>query len=296
MTTHRLSRRVLATAVVLLAGGAILLRPTSAAAQTPAATAPQHGISAEAINAGVARMVAHRAAYRLDLAEARNSGITAVRGAMVFDVQDACEGWATRQRMTMTVVDRDGQEVETVSDYATYEAKDNSRLRFSLTQSTGGAVSQRVAGEAELKADGTGLVRYAEPAGREEALPAGTMLPTRHTVLAIETARAGRRLIAAPLFDGTSDEGPQDTTTIISAWTPRPDGAPRFPLLADLGVARMRIAFFERGAGTSGASQPEYEVGLRYYENGIADDLVMDFGEFAIRGSLLELTSAPGGC
>jgi hypothetical protein len=58
----------------------------------------------------------------------------------------------------------------------------------------------------------------------------------------------------------------------------------------------MRIAFFERGAGTSGASQPEYEVGLRYYENGIADDLVMDFGEFAIRGSLLELTSAPGGC
>jgi hypothetical protein len=296
MTTHRLSRRVLATAFVLLAGGAILLRPTNAAAQTPAATAPQHGISAEAINAGVARMVAHRAAYRLDLAEARNSGITAVRGAMVFDVQDACEGWATRQRMTMTVVDRDGQEVETVSDYATYEAKDNSRLRFSLTQSTGGAVSQRVAGEAELKADGTGLVRYAEPAGREETLPAGTMLPTRHTVLAIETARAGRRLIAAPLFDGTSDEGPQDTTTIISAWTPRPDGAPRFPLLADLGVARMRIAFFERGAGTSGASQPEYEVGLRYYENGIADDLVMDFGEFAIRGSLLELTSAPGGC
>jgi hypothetical protein len=288
MTTHCLSRRLLATAFVLLAGGAV--------AQTPAATAPQHGVSAEAINAGVARMIAHRAAYRLDLGEGRNSGIAGVRGAMVFDVQDACEGWATRQRMTMTVTDRDGQEVETVSDYATYEAKDNSRLRFSLTQSTGGAVSQRVAGEAELKPDGSGQVRYAEPAGREEALPAGTMLPTRHTVLAIETARAGRRLIAAPLFDGTSDEGPQDTTTIISAWTPRPETAPRFPMLADQGIARMRIAFFERGAGTSGASQPEYEVGLRYYENGIADELVMDFGEFSVRGTLLELAAVQGGC
>ncbi|MBX9594600.1 MAG: cell envelope integrity EipB family protein, partial [Roseomonas sp.] len=109
-------------------------------------------------------MAAHRAAYRLDLGEARNSGIASVRGAMVFDVADACEGWATRQRMTMTVTDRDGQEIETVSDYATYEAKDNSRLRFSLTQTTQGAVSQRVSGEAELKPDGSGTIRYAEPA------------------------------------------------------------------------------------------------------------------------------------
>jgi hypothetical protein len=288
MTTLRLSRRLLVTASLLCAGSAL--------GQTSAATQPQGGVPAEAITAGVARMVAHRAAYRLDLGEGRNTGISAVRGAMVFDVQDACEGWATRQRMTMTVVDRDGQDVETVSDYATYEAKDNTRLRFSLTQSTQGAVSQRVAGEAELKADGTGLVRYAEPAGREEALPPGTMLPTRHTVLAIETARAGRRLLAGPLFDGTSSEGPQDTTTIVSAWSAEAAAQPRFPLLANQGSARLRIAFFERGAASSGASQPEYEVGLRYYENGVADDLVMDFGEFSVRGTLLELAPVPGGC
>jgi hypothetical protein len=92
--------------------------------------APRAGLPAEALAAGIARMAPHRAAYRLDLGEARGSGINAVRGAMVFDVADACEGWATRQRMTMTVVDREGQEIETVSDYATYEAKDGSRLRF----------------------------------------------------------------------------------------------------------------------------------------------------------------------
>ena len=114
----RLSRRLLGTAAAV----ALLLGASAAQAQVPAASAAQHGVSAEAISAGVARMAAHRAAYRLDIGEARNSGITAVRGAMVFDVQDACEGWATRQRMTMTVTDRDGQDVETVSDYATYEA------------------------------------------------------------------------------------------------------------------------------------------------------------------------------
>jgi hypothetical protein len=195
----------------------------------------------------------------------------------------------------MTVTDRDGQQVETVSDYATWEAKDNSRLRFSLTQSSQGAVSQRLAGEAELDAEGAGRVRYSEPAGQEETLPAGTLLPMRHTVLSVETARAGRRLLAAPLFDGTNDDGAQDTTTIIANWSGEA-GKTAFPLLANLASGQMRIAFFDRAAGGAGASQPDYEVGLRYYENGVADDLVMDFGEFSVRGTLLELQAAPGGC
>lgn len=279
----------------LTLAAALCLMAAPAFAQGPVTTGPRAGVSEQALSAGIARMAAHRAAYRLDLGEARNSGIASVRGAMVFDVADACEGWATRQRMTMTVTDRDGQEIETVSDYATYEAKDNSRLRFSLTQTTQGAVSQRVSGEAELKPDGSGTIRYAEPAGKEEALPAGTLLPMRHTVLAVETARASRRLLTAPLFDGTSDEGPQDTTTIISAWSPAA-ATPRFPLMADQASGRMRIAFFERGAGGNGASQPEYEVGLRYFENGVADEIIMDFGEFSVSGQVLELAALPAGC
>jgi hypothetical protein len=287
----RLTRRLLGT----VAAAALMAAPAAAEAPRPFAAAAQHGIPAAAVNAGIARMAAHRAAYRLDLGEARGSGISAVRGAMVFDVQDACEGWATRQRMTMTVLDRDGQEIETVSDYATYEAKDGSLLRFSLTQTTGGAVSQRVAGEAELNPDGSGRVRFSEPTGREEELPPGTLLPMRHTVLAVEAARAGQRILAAPLFDGTSDEGAQDTTTIVANWAPT-GGETRFPLLASQASGRMRIAFFERGAATTGASQPEYEVGLRYFENGVADELVMDFGEFSVEGRMLELAALPGGC
>jgi hypothetical protein len=111
----------------------------------------------------------------------------------------------------------------------------------------------------------------------------------------VETARAGRRLLNAPLFDGTSDEGAQDTTTIVTGWAAA-QGQPRFPLLANQASGRMRIAFFARGDATGGASAPDYEVGLRYFENGVADELVMDFGEFTVTGRLLELTPIPGGC
>lgn len=247
--------------------------------------------------AGAERMAAHRAAYRLSLAQARqNSGITSARGAMLYEVGDACEGWTTRQRFSLSLTDRDGQEVETTSDYSTYETKDGRSIRFSLTQTSQGAVSQRIAGQAQLDANGAGFVRYTQPEAKEEWLPTGTLLPTIHTIHALAAARAGTRLMQAPLFDGTSADGAQDSTTAISTWLP-PQAMERFPALSPLGSARMRVAFFNRGNARDGAAgAPDYEVGLRYFENGVADELQMDFGEFVVNGQLMELALLPSAC
>lgn len=270
-------------------------KPAAKPAAPAAAQVPGAPITPE-------RMAAHRAAYRLTLDRARdNAEIASARGAMLFEVVDACEGWATRQRFSLTLTDRDGQEIETTSDYSTFESKDGRRLRFSLTQTSQGAVSQRVAGEAELQADGGGgRVRYEQPAAKEERLPAGTLLPTLHTIKALNAARAGQRLLVAPLFDGTNAEGAQDTTTVISAWQP-PAPVQRFPPLSPLGSARMTVAFFDRdaqggGAQGGGATTPEYEVSLRYWENGVADELKMNFGDFVVDGRMVELAEIPGGC
>ncbi len=239
----------------------------------------------------------HRAAYRLNLARVRDGGnIARASGAMVFEVVDACEGWASRQRFSLTIADREGTELETASDYSTFETKDGTRLRFTLTQMTQGAVTSRVAGEAERAADGSGVVRYTEPEEKTERLPPGTLLPNLHTIVALNAARAGQRLVVAPLFDGTSDEGAQDSTTVISDWD-APREVPQFPSLSPLGSARMRIAFFDRDAQQGGgANTPSYEVSLRYWENGVADELMMDFREFAVEARMVTLEAVPGGC
>jgi EipB-like len=247
---------------------------------------------------GAEAMVGHRAAYRLTLDKAREgANLARAEGVMLYEVVDACDGWATRQRFQLQLTDKDGTEVDTTSDYSTYETKDGTSIRFSLTQATGGAVSQRVAGEARLTADG-GLARYTEPESKEEKLPKGTILPMLHTIRSLAAARAGTKLLTVPLFDGTSAEGAQDTTTVLGAWTP-PQANPRMSGLANLGSARMRIAFFERktdAAEAGGASAPDYEVGLRYYENGVADDMNMDFGEFTVNGKIEELAIFPNPC
>ena len=283
----RLTRRVALLALIFSTAG---LAPLSA---QPAPTAPaQPGASA----ATPVTLAAHRAAYVLTLQRAREGGeVSAAQGVMLFEAADACEGWATHQRLTLNLTTRTGDAIDTSSDYSTYEAKDGKSLRFSLVQSAQGAVSQRISGEAELKPDGSGLVRYVEPEPKEVPLPAGTLLPMMHTARAIEAAEAGKRLLVAPLFDGTSDDGAQDSTTVIAGQEAAPQ-ANSFPDLAKLTSARFRIAFFERGANQGGASSPDYEVGLRYFRNGVADELSMDFGDFVVNGKLQKLELLPKGC
>jgi hypothetical protein len=260
---------------------------TQGAKEAPAATAP---LTARAL-------ASHRGVYTLTLDRAReNAGIVDVSGAMLFEIIDACESWASRQRFTMTLRNREGTELETGSDYATLESMDGRTLRFSLTQVTQGAVSSRVVGQAELGPDGSGVARYSEPEVKELPIPPGTLLPNTHTIAALNAARAGQRLLVAPIFDGTTADGAQQTTTVMSPWQ-GPQPVPEAPSLSTLGSSRMRIAFFEPdGEQAGGARTPSYEVSLRYFENGVADDMIMDFGDFTVRAKLMKLEEAPGGC
>ena len=50
-------------------------------------------------------------------------------GTMGYEVMDACDGWAVRQRLSMRLTNSDGQDIEMVSDYATWEAKDGLKFR-----------------------------------------------------------------------------------------------------------------------------------------------------------------------
>jgi len=249
-------------------------------------------LAAPPVGAPAADLASHRAAYRLDLETARGSaGIESATGAMLYEVVDQCDSWTSQQRFTLALTLRDGTATERLSDYVTWEAKDGRSMRFRLRQVVDGALAQTIVGEARLGADGAGRVRYREPTEQEIALPRGTLFPMIHTLRIVAAARAGQRTLAAPLFDGTSEHGANESNTaIIGAIGGEPS---RFPALAPLASWRFRIAFFEP-TNTSGS--PDYEVGLRYWENGVADDLTMDFGDFVVRGRLETLEIVPGGC
>ena len=237
-------------------------------------------------------LAAHRALYKLQLENGRNGDVTSGSGTMSYEMIDACDGWAVHQRLEMRLTNRDGQDVNMTSDYTTWESKDGLKLRFRTRQLSDDNVTGEVAGEASLTQEGgPGTAAYTLPEAATKDLPAGTVFPTAHTAVILAAAEAGKKFVAVPLFDGTSATGAQDSTIAIAPWNSK--AAPPFPGLADMASGRVRIAFFERDSTNQ---HSEYEVAMRYWANGVADDLSMDFGDFVMAGKLAEFLPLKPGC
>ncbi len=237
------------------------------------------------------RLAAHRALYRLTLADGRGQVIGA-SGTMGYEVTDACTGWKVRQRLDLTLTNTEGQTVRMVSDYATLEAKDGTRLEFQMKQTTDGAVSAETQGKATLdRPGGPGVAEFTLPRPMQKLLPAGTLFPMAHTAAVIRAAEAGQRFLTLPVFDGTDDAG-AELSAIVATGTLPPERT-AWPVLSALPSVRVEIAFFGVKADKM---LPDYAVGMRYWTNGVADDLRMDFGDFVMHGKLVAFEPLPSRC
>ena len=266
------------------------MRPSALAAAVVALCASA-ALPADAAGLNTAS-AAHRAIYNLTLASSRGGEIIAARGTMGYEVIDACDGWAVRQRLSMTLTNTEGQDVQMVSDYDTWESKDGLKFRFHMKQTTDTAVTSQTDGDAKLeRAGGPGEAHYTVPEDTTKPLPAGTLFPMAHTSAILAAAEAGKKFIALPLFDGTDDSGGEDSFVVALDWK-KPE-ANKYPLLSNLPSTRVRLAFFDHAAK---GEVPTYQVGMRYWANGVADNLQMDFGDFVMDAKMAELTPLPHKC
>jgi hypothetical protein len=273
----------------------LTIAPLAGWAASAPAPAPPASTSADPI---APQLLAHRAVYTLTFnptataQQQSGSDIVGARGTMGYEVIDACDGWAVRQKLQMTVTNSDGKDIVMSSDYTTWESKDGLKFRFHMTQMTDSNVTTRTDGDAFLtKQGGPGEAHYLHPRDQTKALPAGTFFPTMHTVAILEAARAGKKFMAVPLFDGTDDAGTEDSSIAIVDW--KQPFATSYPTLTSLPSTRVRLAFFDR---TPGTTTPTYQVGLRYWQNGVADDMQMDFGDFVMDAKMAEFTPQPHRC
>ena len=140
---------------------------------------------------------AHRAIYTLTLSSSRGGEVVAATGTMGYEVIDACDGWAVRQRLSMTLTNTDGQDIQMVSDYATWEAKDGLKFRFHMKQTTDTAVTSQTDGDAKLeRTGGPGEAHYSVPSDTTKQLPAGTLFPMAHTSAILAAAQSGKKFLA----------------------------------------------------------------------------------------------------
>jgi hypothetical protein len=227
------------------------------------------------------------AIYDLVLAKVRTHDVTGATGAMRFSVVDGCTGWGTTQHMTLLIRNADGTLNKAVTDYMTWEAKDGKTLTFNLREvDNDGKPSIDDAGSATRDpATGTGSITYTTPAGRLLPLPPGTLFPMLHTETLLDAGTSGKKFIAVPLFDGTEDSGAQSTfIAILGHHGPE---ASAFPALAKIPSTDVDIAFFDRA---NKDQNPNFRSQMRYYDDGVATGILLDFGDFVMRGTLTKLS------
>ena len=240
-------------------------------------------------------LLSHRAIYELSLASAASgSGVARVEGRMALEWVRTCEGFTALQRIGTRVADLQGRQIDSDYTLSSWESKQGDIFRFNIRSLARGRKEEAYSGRATLAGRGqAGSVSFSKPDGLEVALGAGTVFPTEHTAFLVRSASAGERRIAARMFDGSGKKGPFDVIAFVTDAMPEGAAEVAHPALDRVPAWRMRMAFFrvDRGDET-----PDYEVDFRMFANGVADRLVMDYGDFAVAGRLskLEPMDEPG--
>jgi hypothetical protein len=233
------------------------------------------------------------ALYTLALSKLRTHDITGATGQMSFDVVDGCTGWGTTQHLTLIIRNVDGTLNKSVSDYITWESKDGKTFTFLLREKDNDGKEQTdAAGTAtHTSPDDSGIVTYTTPANTTLKLPPGTLFPMAHTEALLAAGRAGKKFISPLLFDGTTPDGAQATFVTMLGH----HGAEKtaFPALDSIPSTNVDIAFYER---KNDDEVPGFRTSMRYFEDGVATDLVMDFGDFEMSGKLERLSIPPSSC
>jgi hypothetical protein len=239
-----------------------------------------------------ADLLPHRAIYDMRLGAAkRGSTILDVRGAMVIETGESCEGWEVNQRMRLTYSRSDAEEVESDTSYASFESKDGLNYRFTVRNIEDGTPDEQLRGTATFEnSRGDGRAVFNEPEKKEFSLPKGTLFPTAHTAALIDRAKAGDYGLFRPVFDGGRLEGAFDVNAVITGNEPKVTTDVKHALLQNQKLWQVHLAFFPTAKG---ADQPEYEMTVELLANGVARAITLDYGDFTVQGRLASIEDLP---
>lgn len=247
-------------------------------------------------SAGAAALLApHRAVYDLTLdAATEKSGIKGLEGRMVYEFNgSACEGYTVRFRFVTRISTSDVSRL-TDQQTTTFEDGDGKSFSFSTKSFVDQNPDREVKGTATIE-NGKLKLKLERPDPKDLDLEA-TQFPTAHLIDLIGRAVAGETFYETTIFDGSEDADTVMTTTVVIGKPEKPESAdPELPAMKTIAADAfwpVDIAYFDlsKPSGGDGEEVPEYRISFKLHPNGVTRDLVMDYGDFAMAGKLVDLS------
>ncbi|MBO6756165.1 MAG: cell envelope integrity EipB family protein [Roseibium sp.] len=238
----------------------------------------------------------HRAVYDMSMGDIdAQSSLTGLSGLMVYDFAgDACEGYSVTFRFVTEFHDESGSSQVTDLQTSSFEEPDATRYQFFSKTYVNQNLVEATRGTARQNADAK-TIDLAEPEKRQVDISGTALFPTEHLLRILKEARDGATFVAADVFDGSeSGDKVYNTTTVIGAPKQDPTPVQDRPLrpyapIADAVHWPVTIAYFDSTEADAGEQMPVYQLTFLLYENGISRELMLDYGEFTIKGKLRAL-------
>lgn len=245
-------------------------------------------------------LASHRAIYDLKLSRAADRvALASVEGRIAYELAgSSCDGWTVNSRIVNAFRPAEGDARLYDTRSAAFEAGDGSSLRFTQSE----YVDNKLDSEKKLKAerdDGGGKGKIEQPTPTEFSLPPGTIFPVAHMKRLIAAALKGETRDASFVFDG--GDGDKTYRAIALIGKRIEVGAERLPLkggdaakLGRMPAWPVTISYYE--TKSAGEDTPTYTMSFDMFENGVAGTLVLDYGDYALAGTLADfkLLEQPG--
>lgn len=248
-------------------------------------------------------MAPHRAIYDLTMVRAeRSSGFTSVKGRMAFELRgSACSGWSVSFRIANQFNQAEGDSRLVDSQSTSWESGDGLEMHFSQKEFIDNALQSEnriEARKAAATAAPTGSISGSSD--KDFTLPEGTVFPMVHQFRLLGAAEQGKSRDVTTVFDGSEGDKAFRAISFIgkrhNAGSVADDLAnPKAAAVKGMASWPVTVSYFPMGpgAGEDSATRPNYQVSFTMYENGVSTGLAMDYGDFALKGTLVELDLLP---
>ena len=252
-------------------------------------------LTAEAAPPLRGNLASHRAVYEINLARTEEgSGVSSASGRMVFEVTgNACDGYRMRQRMVVNIGDEEGNLGLLDFRIATFESSDGDLYSFDSRTTVNEKVVEAVEGEARRL--GSNIeVKLKQPLEKTVILDGEALFPSQHLQAIIEAAAEDRNFLSVDIYEGAGAGDASDAAAAAIGSGAR--SSRDNPLTANLRHWPVSVGYFGDSGDDDGASEelPSYQMSFTLYENGITNDIVMDYGDYALAGSLQEIEPIAG--
>lgn len=240
----------------------------------------------------------HRAVYDITLVDALpGAGISELTGRMVYELTGSeCAGFTQKMRFVTSTTNQEGEVSITDLRTSTWEDSAGDRFRFDNSQYRDQRRVEQTVGEAVRSKNPGGVrVELTKPKKRVLKIPAHVMFPVQHSRHMLNLARKGETVFSVDLFDA-SEKGEKVYSTSAYIAPPRAPGFNKSLPPAENGEALnglvawpVALSYYEQGSEGEDAV-PVYEISFIFFENGVSRRLLIDYGNFSIRGELKSLT------